>query len=95
MEQLAELFIKCGIPAPILSDNGPKVAGETVRSRLRILGVKALIFEPGSPGESGYIGSFDGKFRDDCKTEIPLAPETTFHFNVPVPEETNQLDISM
>ena len=39
-----------------------------VRSEIataRTLGVKTLFIEPGSPGENGYVESFNGKLRDE------------------------------
>ena len=33
--------------------------------RLNKLSVKPLFIEPGSPCENGYVGSFNGKMRDE------------------------------
>lgn len=65
IEQLAELFITCGTPEYIRSDNGPEFVAERVRTWLQRLGVKTLFIEPGSPWENGYIESFNGKLRDE------------------------------
>ncbi len=36
-----------------------------VRNWLTKLDVKTLFIEPGSPGENGYMESFNGKMRDE------------------------------
>jgi len=36
-----------------------------VREWLERIGVKTLFIEPGSPWESGYVESFNGKLRDE------------------------------
>ena len=33
---------------------------------IKAMKVKTLFIEPGSPGENGYIESFNSHFRDDC-----------------------------
>ncbi len=47
------------------SDNGPEFTAKPVRRWLKDLGVTTLFIEPGSPWESGYIESFNGKLRDE------------------------------
>ena len=53
-----------GVHKHIRSDNGPEVAARVVRDRLKKVGVKTLFIEPGSPWETGYIESVNGKPRD-------------------------------
>lgn len=65
LEVLADLFLLKGSPAFIRSDNGSEFVAEILRNWLRILEVKTLYIEPGSPWENGYIESFNGKFRDE------------------------------
>lgn len=65
LEQLADLFIMHGTPDHIRSDNGPEFIAEIVRSWLQRLGVQTLFIELGSPWESGYVESFNGKMRDE------------------------------
>ena len=65
IEQLADLFIRRGIPEHIRSDNGPEFTAKAVREWLRNLQVKTLYIAPGSPWENGYIESFNGKLRDE------------------------------
>jgi len=65
IDELFELFVLCGIPEHIRSDNGPEFTARAVRKWLNRIGVKTLFIEPGSPGENGYIESFNGKMRDE------------------------------
>jgi transposase InsO family protein len=51
IDTLADVFIRCGTPQFIRSDNGSEFVAE--------------IIEPRSPWENGYIESFNGKFRDE------------------------------
>ena len=63
--ELSELFVECGAPDFLRSDNGPEFTAEVVRQWLQRLGVKTVFIEPGSPWENGYIESFNGKMRDE------------------------------
>ncbi len=62
---LAGLFLACGIPEHIRSDNGSEFTAKAVRSWLQRLGIRTLYIEPGSPWENGYNESFNGKLRDE------------------------------
>jgi Integrase core domain len=69
------LFISRGVPDHIRSDNGGEFAAKAVRNWLAEVGVKPLFIEPGSPWESGYNESFNGKLRDEClNTELFYIP---------------------
>ncbi len=65
LEQLADLFVRKGVPDYIRSDNGSEFTAEAVRDWLERLGVKTAYIEPGSPWENGYNESFNGKLRDE------------------------------
>jgi putative transposase len=65
LERLSDLFICCGVPDYIRSDNGPEFTAHRVRDWLESVEVKTLFIEPGSPWENGYIESFNGKLRDE------------------------------
>jgi len=65
LDQLTQLFIQRRLPDYIRSDNGSEFTSKTVRKWLDDLGVKTLYIEPGSPGENGYLESFNGKLRDE------------------------------
>ncbi len=62
---LSELFVRCGIPEYIRSDNGTEFTATAVRNWLSRVGVRTLYIEPGSPWENGYIESFNAKLRDE------------------------------
>jgi putative transposase len=65
IEVLTGLFIECGVPVHIRSDNGPEFIAKRVRDWLEKLQVRPLYIEPGSPWENGYVESFNGKMRDE------------------------------
>jgi putative transposase len=65
LERLSDLFVRCGVPNYIRSDNGPEFTATRVREWLTRVEVKTLFIEPGSPWENGYIESFNGKLRDE------------------------------
>ena len=65
LETLAELFVTCGVPVHLRSDNGPEFTATLIRQWLAALHVETLFIEPGSPWENGYLESFSGKLRDD------------------------------
>lgn len=65
LHTLWKLFITRGTPEFIRSDNGSEFTAASTREFLRVLEVKTLFIEPGSPWENGYNESFNGKFRDE------------------------------
>ena len=65
LSRLAELFVFCGVPTCIRSDNGSELTAKQARQWLARLGVRTLYINPGSPWENGYIESFSGKSRDE------------------------------
>ena len=65
IDALTDLFILCGIPAYIRSDNGPEFIAEALRDWIRAVGAKTAYIEPGSPWENGYCESFNGRMRDE------------------------------
>jgi transposase InsO family protein len=71
LECIADLFVKHGPPDHIRSDNGAEFTSRVVREWLGRIGVKTLFIQPGSPWETGYNESFNGKLRDELlNTEI-------------------------
>lgn len=60
---LAELFLIHGLPEHIRSDNGPEFIAKELKAWLKLLEVKPLYIEKGSPWENGYCESFNGKMR--------------------------------
>jgi transposase InsO family protein len=65
LDVLTDLFLQCGVPVHIRSDNGSEFTAKKVRQYLARLDIKPLFIEPGSPWENGYIESFNGKMRDE------------------------------
>jgi putative transposase len=45
--------------------HGPEFAALAVRGWITGVGAKTAYIESGSPWENGYVGSFNGKFRDE------------------------------
>lgn len=65
IETLADVMVLKGVPEFIRSDNGPEMTAKEVKRWLQEVGAKTLFIEPGSPWESGYCESFNGKLRDE------------------------------
>ncbi len=65
LEVLTDLFARHGPPEHLRSDNGPEFTAKLVRRWLARLRVQTLYIAPGSPWESGYNESFNGKLRDE------------------------------
>ena len=65
LERLSNLFIRRGVPRYLRSDNGPEITASRVREWLDRVEVQTLFIEPASPGENGYIESFNRKLRDE------------------------------
>ena len=71
IEVLAELMPTRGVPDHIRSDNGPEFTARAVREWLGRVEARRLYIEPGSPWESGYIESFNGKSRAELLDRGP------------------------
>jgi transposase InsO family protein len=70
IDVLADLFLARGVPAHIRSDQGPEFVAEAVKGWIAGVGAATAFIEKASPWENGYVGSFDGKLRDellDCE----------------------------
>lgn len=65
LDALTDLFIQCGTPRFIRSDNGPEFIAQKVRDWIAAVGAKTAYIEPGSPWENGYCESFNARFRDE------------------------------
>jgi putative transposase len=55
-----------GLPALIVTDNGPEFSGRALDTWRYQQGVQHHFIRPGKPVENAYIESFNGKFRDEC-----------------------------
>lgn len=69
---LGYLFELYGVPACIISDNGPKFVAKRVLQWLKGQQVKVRYIDPGSPWQNGHIESFNGVCRNGCLGRWPL-----------------------
>jgi putative transposase len=58
-----------GLPATIVTDNGPEFAGQVLDAWAHERGVHLHFIRPGKPVENAYVESFNGRFRDECLNE--------------------------
>ena len=58
-----------GLPAEIISDNGPEFTGLAMDRWAHTNGVKLHFIQPGKPTQNCYVESFNGRFRDECLNE--------------------------
>ena len=65
IDVLSDLFILCGVPENIRSDNGPEFIAKAVRKWIADVGAKTAYIAPGSPWENGFIESFNARLRDE------------------------------
>jgi putative transposase len=65
IDVLSDLFILCGVPAHIRSDNGPECVAKAVQDWIGAVGAKTAYITPGSPWENGFIESFNARLRDE------------------------------
>ena len=65
IDVLSDLFILRGMPEHIRSDNGPEFIAKAVQTRISAVGARTVYIAPGSPGENGYVESFNARFRDE------------------------------
>ncbi len=65
VHRLTELYVQRGAPEYIRSDNGLEFTVKAVRQWMARVRVRTLFVEPGSPWETGYNESFNGKLRDE------------------------------
>ncbi len=60
------LFVACGAPRYLRSDNGPEFIALELRFWLRRQQTATLSIDPGCPWQNGYGESFHGALRDEC-----------------------------
>ena len=65
MLTLQYLFAVRGAPEHVRSDNGPEFIARQLQRWLDQAAVGTLYIQKGSPGENGYVESFNGKLRDE------------------------------
>ena len=55
-----------GAPTHLRMDNGPELTAAALRDWCRIWGTHTAYIEPGSPWETPFVESFNGRLRDEC-----------------------------
>ena len=65
IDVLSDLFILCGVPGHIRSDNGPEFVAKAVQEWIAAVGARTAYIAPGSPWENGCIESFNARLRDE------------------------------
>src|SRR5215211_7619214 len=65
IDVLSDLFILCGVPGHIRSDDGPEFVAEAVQAWITAVGARTAYITPGSPWENGFIESFNARLRDE------------------------------
>lgn len=63
IDALTDLFILCGPPAYIRSDNSPEFVANDVRDWIGAVGARTAYIAPGSPWENGYCKGFNARLR--------------------------------
>lgn len=63
---LEMLEITRGLPAVIMSDNGPEFVSKAILKFVDRTRVRWHYIDPGKPNQNAWIESFNGKFRDEC-----------------------------
>lgn len=63
---LERLRAERGLPATIVTDNGPEFTSQALDAWAYARGVTLEFIQPGKPVQNAFIESFNGTFRDDC-----------------------------
>lgn len=58
-----------GYPGAVRTDNGPELTSRASVAWAQGQCIRHILIEPERPMQNGYIGSFNGKFRDQCLGE--------------------------
>jgi transposase InsO family protein len=65
----ATLAASRGLPQVIRTDNGKEFCGQAMLTWAHAHQVALRLIEPGKPNQNAYIGSFNGRLRDECLNE--------------------------
>ena len=67
-----------GYPDVVRTDNGPEITSRTFMGWAQSHGNRNILIEPSRPMQSGYIESFNGKFRHECLNDhwLETLPQT-------------------
>jgi putative transposase len=55
-----------GVPAQLVLDNGPELAGKALDQWAYAHGVHLRFIAPGKPVQNAFVESFNGRLRDEC-----------------------------
>jgi len=55
-----------GLPAMVVTDNGPEFTSKAMLAWSQPAGVRLHFIDPGRPVQNAFIESFNGKLRDEC-----------------------------
>jgi putative transposase len=66
---LDQLKMQRGLPGQIRSDNGPEFTSRALDQWAYEQGIRWHYIQPGRPMENGYVESFNGRLRDECRNE--------------------------
>jgi putative transposase len=58
-----------GLPRSIAVDHGPEFEDQVLHAWAYKANVQLTFIQPGKPNANAFIGSFNGKFRDECLNE--------------------------
>lgn len=67
-DALTDLFILCGPPEYIKSDNGPEFIAQKVNDWIEAVGAWTAYSEPGSAWENGCCESINARFHEELLT---------------------------
>lgn len=63
---LQQLASTRGLPRAIRTDNGKECCSRAMLTWAYACGVQLFLIEPNKPNQNANIGSFNGRFRDEC-----------------------------
>jgi putative transposase len=67
--ELSKIVTERGLPATIVSDNGPEFTSMAILQWVQGNGIDWHYIAPGKPQQNGFVESFNGKLRDECLNE--------------------------
>lgn len=68
-QELDKMIAERGMPQTIVSDHGTEFTSIALLKWIQDTGVDWHNIAPGKPQQNGFIGSFNGKLRDECLNE--------------------------
>lgn len=72
IRELEALVSVRGLPRQCVSDNGPEFAALALRGWAQSLRLDWHYIEPGKVQQNAFIGSFNGRLRDEFLNETPF-----------------------